>query len=361
VQPVEVVFVLGGLTRGGTELQATALAQALAARGVGVRVIVLEALGDGTIAGVDTIRLNVRRGLWAAPDLIRAALVLRRLLKEAVPCIVHSALARAYILTALVRPRGTRHVTWRRNMGVHLQGHAVLGRFVERFAARRSDLIITNSSAAAGYWSDLLPRGTKIRVVPNSLDDRFFTDEPRPAGEGGSLSLVAVGGLKPVKNLNLIIRAVSELNRRGIKAHLTVVGGGKLRDSLVDQARIEGIRLDLPGPQEDVLPWLLSADAFVHAAVSEGCSNAVLEALATSTPVIAPDIAGMSETVGDGALLYPPGDVGAFADAIAAACADDHQRHELRDKARAVADRHREAEIVNTYQRLYEDEMTCAE
>lgn len=80
-----------------------------------------------------------------------------------------------------------------------------------------------------------------------------------------------------------------------------------------------GDSVRLVGPVDDVPGLLGAVDLFVYSSRSEGCPNAVLEAMAAAVPVIASDIPGVREAVGPDGLpcLVPPGDETALAGRLA--------------------------------------------
>jgi glycosyltransferase involved in cell wall biosynthesis len=72
------------------------------------------------------------------------------------------------------------------------------------------------------------------------------------------------------------------------------------------------------GYVENIAPLLAAADVLVHASHREGVPRALMEAGAMGTPIVASDIAGCREVVrnGESALLFPPRDAVALADAL---------------------------------------------
>jgi L-malate glycosyltransferase len=76
--------------------------------------------------------------------------------------------------------------------------------------------------------------------------------------------------------------------------------------------------------QTDLRQHLTEADIFVLPSRSEGFSNAIIEAMASSLPVVATDVGGNSEAVADGAsgFIAPPNDAEALADAVISLLSD---------------------------------------
>jgi glycosyltransferase involved in cell wall biosynthesis len=94
-------------------------------------------------------------------------------------------------------------------------------------------------------------------------------------------------------------------------------------------------RGQLPAPA--VVERLQAADVFLLASVSEGISNALLEAMACGLPVVTTDIPGMDEAVTDGmeGFIVPPRDARAMAAALEQLGQDDAARRRMGEAGRA--------------------------
>jgi glycosyltransferase involved in cell wall biosynthesis len=79
------------------------------------------------------------------------------------------------------------------------------------------------------------------------------------------------------------------------------------------------------------------AAAFLDTSLYEGFGYQVLEAMASGTPVVASDTTSIPEVVGDAALLCPPRDADAFADALRRVLDDGELAARLRAKGLARA------------------------
>ncbi len=120
-----------------------------------------------------------------------------------------------------------------------------------------------------------------------------------------------------------------EIAARIPELRLTIAGAPMPGD---DPAYVEGLnrraaapdlagRVSLPGAV-DARRALAGAHLLLHCADAEPFGMALLEALASGRPVVAPAAAGPLEIVGDRRALYPPGDAAAGADAVRAILAD---------------------------------------
>jgi glycosyltransferase involved in cell wall biosynthesis len=339
------------------------LVTGLADRGLNVALVVVEGEMPVEVPGVSTICLGARRGLRGPLSLVRASVRLRRYLRQTRPRVVHSALARGYVVaaTAVARGAGPRIVSWRRNEGVHLQGRGRWATAVERWAARRADVLLANSEAVLTYWQSVVGGSVDIRVVPNAIDDRFFANaEVAATTSPGPAILISVGALKPVKAHETIVAACGLLRGRGMDVEVVLVGDGPRRGVLVAQSQALGVPLRITGVVDDVLPWLRGATVYVHSSTSEGVSNAIMEAMAAGLPLVVPEIAGMEDVVGETAVRYPVGSVVELADAIGALLDKPDVRQALGQAARARMSTWRAASVIDQYVAIYGVEDLCA-
>lgn len=69
-------------------------------------------------------------------------------------------------------------------------------------------------------------------------------------------------------------------------------------------------------PHEEAMGWVKAADVFALNSTYEGLSHALIEALSLGTPVVATNVGGNPEVVGDAGLLIPPKDDEALHEAL---------------------------------------------
>ena len=144
-----------------------------------------------------------------------------------------------------------------------------------------------------------------------------------PRMPGDRFHVVTVARLETVKGINYLIEAVSELvHRRGASQILLwIIGDGPLRDQLQTQVKDSALEnhVRFEGFQPNPLPYVRNAQLHCLPSLFEGMPNALAEAMACGTPVLASDCpSGPREMLCDGRLgrLVPPADSRALADAI---------------------------------------------
>lgn len=147
--------------------------------------------------------------------------------------------------------------------------------------------------------------------------------------------ILYVGTLEPRKNVATLVRAYSSLPRSLPEARLVIAGargwGFDEIDSEVDRLGLAS-RVLFPGylPREELPLWFGASRVFAYPSEYEGFGMPVLEALACGATVVCSDSSSMPEAAGGAALLVPPGDAEALAQALVKACLDETFRAEHR-------------------------------
>lgn len=136
--------------------------------------------------------------------------------------------------------------------------------------------------------------------------------------------LVAAGRLHRQKGFDLLIEAVARLTQRGVgPVHVRILGDGPEAASLQTLIQRRGLtqHVTLAGFRSNPLPYYRQADLFCLPSRYEGLPNALAEAIACRTPVVAADCpSGPRELLAGGQYgrLVPPDDVTALQAAIEA-------------------------------------------
>jgi alpha-1,3-rhamnosyl/mannosyltransferase len=181
---------------------------------------------------------------------------------------------------------------------------------VPRVVAAADRLIAVSEHTRRELGALLDADDTKIRVVPNAVEDVFTPDGPRGQGD----YVLAVGTLEPRKNLARIAEAVDgELRVVGARGW----GGGE------PPADVNW----LGDVSDDELASLYrGARCLVYASLYEGFGIPVAEALACGCPIVTSHGSPMAEIAGEDATYVDPTDVESIRDAISRAFAPTPRR-----------------------------------
>ncbi|WP_445004262.1 glycosyltransferase [Halomonas mongoliensis] len=156
---------------------------------------------------------------------------------------------------------------------------------------------------------------------PVSMDEFDDTDPPAWLDElpANAPLICGVGRLVPVKGFDLLLDAFARVADE--RVHLVILGQGPMRDTLLARAQELGVaeRFHLPGFVAQPRTVLARAELFVSSSHAEGFPNALMDALASGTPIVATACPGATCTILDGGRLgslVPPADSLSLARAI---------------------------------------------
>jgi Glycosyltransferase len=146
-----------------------------------------------------------------------------------------------------------------------------------------------------------------------------FEDKKKLLGlKQNDFLIISVGEMDKNKNQIAIMKAMIKLNNPNI--YYAIIGQGILEKKLRKYALKKHISSNVffPGFQSDTYSWYQSADLFILPSYREGLPSALMEAMASSLPVIASDIRGVRDLIDpQGGALVSPNDPSKFANAIA--------------------------------------------
>lgn len=188
----------------------------------------------------------------------------------------------------------------------------------------------------------LLDDSVQVRTVPN-LRPLPESAGPDTGANDGALRLAYVGRLKESKGIDDLLAAYERASDAGADVVLNIYGhflpDDPYEDNFLDRcSRLPGARFHGKLPNEDVIPTLQDADAFVFPTVydGEGFPGALVEAFAAGCPVLATDWNFNADIVTDGVdgRLFSPHDVAALSSHIRELAADPALLSELQDGAR---------------------------
>jgi glycosyltransferase involved in cell wall biosynthesis len=181
----------------------------------------------------------------------------------------------------------------------------------------------------------------QLFVVRNGLNLQMF--ESVPANVSSQAVILGIGSLLPVKRWDRLIKAAAALKRCGLDCVVQIAGSGPLQRSLEVQAEGLGVRerVEFLGYVDDI-PALLARSTFVvHTSDVEGCSNAVMEAMASRRAVVATDAGDTCSIVQEGqtGFVVSRGDDAALFDRIARLIRDRQLCRRMGDAGRIKAER----------------------
>ena len=208
----------------------------------------------------------------------------------------------------------------------------------------------------------------RLELLPNGAPLADFHPVNAAAANAARLSLAippdvavigAIGRLDKQKGLTYLLKAIPLLRVRGFEPWLLLIGDGALEQDLRREARALGIadRVVFAGFTKDTRAWQTLLDVQVFPSLWEGTPLTLLEAMAMARPIVATYVDGLGEVLEHDvtALLVPPKDPAALADALATLLAEPERAKVLAVKAREVGQAYDIQNAVDRMQEIYDE------
>ncbi|MHA4871535.1 glycosyltransferase [Duganella sp. PWIR1] len=192
----------------------------------------------------------------------------------------------------------------------------------------------------AAYQPYILP-STRLAVIPNGVDVELF--KPSPAARlmarqrlqlpQQALVMGAVARLSAQKRPELLLEMFANLRQRFRDLHLVLAGSGPLEGALRAQAARLGVLpwVTFTGFVDTIHELLQALDLHVLMSRNEGFGIATIEAMACGIAVVATDVPGSADILGDSAagLLVPADDLAEATEMVAELLADPARRGQM--------------------------------
>lgn len=234
--------------------------------------------------------------------------------------------------------------------GTDVNGMRPYDRVAMWIVSRLADRFVTVSDELRRKVERILPVQHKTIVIPNGVDVAFWGGN----GTGERLHreeaplIVHVGSLRHVKGQDVLLEAFARVRLAIPNGRLVLVGDEIAREHrflemLRQQARSLGVHdaVRFTGWLKpfEVRALLGQASVFAFPSRSEGMPLALIEAMSAGVPVVASDVGGIKEVMGNSGagLLVPPEDARALANALLALLNDPVRRMQAGAQARKRA------------------------
>jgi glycosyltransferase involved in cell wall biosynthesis len=225
---------------------------------------------------------------------------------------------------------------------------------VWRMLARLAPVIVVGPELARHY--SRAPALLEITVSLISEHDIEAGERAANRSYAGELQLLSVGRIDREKNPLLLAEILARLRQRDARWRLVVCGEGPMTASLVRRIAELGLteHAELRGYvpiHGGLLDLYRSSHVFLHVSLTEGMPQVLTEAFASGVPVVATAVGGVADAAGDAALLVPPEEANAPADAVQQLALDAELRNRLIGAGLARVRGHtREAEVARVAQ-----------
>ncbi|MDQ3681402.1 MAG: glycosyltransferase family 4 protein [Actinomycetota bacterium] len=215
---------------------------------------------------------------------------------------------------------------------------------VSRPVTRDLAAAILVSETQRPWFSDLLPP-ERVAVVPHGVDCQFF--QPPPA-RGAERTCLVVGS--KYRDFDTLEKAIDVVHGRDPSMRFVAIGTDVNTERPLTHGRVQfmsgvddaGLRRAYQEASVVVFPLRFAT-----------ANNALLEAMACGAPIVASDVGGVSEYLGDGGRLCPPFDPESLAEAIVETVDAPAAAARLGESARERALRYDFPHVAGLHRQVY--------
>src|SRR5437667_1172449 len=264
----------------------------------------------------------------------------------------------ACLASQMLGPSAPRIVTTLHGTDTTLLGQDPDYRMAIEHALVHSDAVTAGSRSLRNQAQEIFRFKRPIKGIPN-----FFTTNKlkrsreevrRDLGLTDEFLVLHMSSLRSVKRIDLLLKTITKVKSRE-RVRLFILAGGPFDpyEPLLDQLGIRDVVIVRQNTAV-VDEYLQAADAGLYTSEYESFGLSILETMFYGKPVVAFNVRGIPEVIGDSGPLYP------FADVTAASAALDrfiefpNLARELGERGRTRALKHFSADrILPSYEALY--------
>lgn len=249
---------------------------------------------------------------------------------------------------------------------------------VERFLARCATdgiIVISPRQREEILNTYRIGRAGQYHIIPLGLDLSAYERLGEKRGQLRELFhlpatatvIGIVGRLTAIKNHRRFLAVAARLREQHPdlcarhNLRFAIIGDGELRQQLETEARALGLQPDLffTGNLDDQLAYLPDLAILALTSDNEGTPLTIIEAMACGIPVVAGNVGGVADLLGDNerGLLVPHADIDAFADALARLLAQPDTAKSLAARGQAfVREHYTVARLLRDIDTLYQNQ-----
>lgn len=321
------LHVITSMLTGGAERLVTELLPRFTAAGLDCGLAVFDATPTPFLERIQDAGIKVCPLGYGRPSVYNPAQIgrLRELFRQARTVHTHNTTPQ-FFGAAAWRKGGPKMVTTEHNTD-NRRRHIPMSGHIDRMMYSRYDAIACCSKPVMDALREHLgtiPDRQQLVTIENGIDLTPYLAIPDKK-PGETVEILMVSAFRPQKDHLTALRALAMLPDR---FRLTLAGDGELRGQVSRETGRLGLtgRVTFTGNVADVPALYRDADIALLCTHHEGMSLSIIEAMASGLPLVASDVEGVRENVGDGAILVPGADPGALADAILALDNSDELR-----------------------------------
>jgi glycosyltransferase involved in cell wall biosynthesis len=303
------IHIITTISRGGAENHLLELAAQQARNGIEVYVIPLK--GDlGLLKSFRASGIEVIDSICNEP-FFQQIFMVKRVLKELNPTIVHAHLPRAELLVNAIRYNSKLVISRHNTENFHPKWPRLISVSLSRVATSRADRVIMISNAVKNELERRreISKSAKISVVYYGIKKENFVtisasaeieEKIKKLKATNTFVILTVARLAPQKDIPTLLRAFQLFKKKFPNTVLLVAGEGSDEHNLRELSVILGLEdsVDWLGKIENPVALMRKTDVFVLTSLYEGFGLVLLEAMIAETPIIAANNSAIPEVLG---------------------------------------------------------------
>jgi glycosyltransferase involved in cell wall biosynthesis len=233
-----------------------------------------------------------------------------------------------------------------------------------RLVYLHADRVLSVSEFNRQWQKEFGATPSRTQVISNGVDPSLFPELPKKAQ--AEPTIVWIGRIDPLKDLETLIHAFRRVSRRIDNVKLKLFGPVPKGNetyfmSLVHL--IESLSLDsqisFEGPVQPANLAYQQADVVALSSVSEGFPYTLIEAMMSARAVVATQVGGVEEVVGDAGLLVPAQQAEPFAEALISLLTNAKLRFDYAQRGRRRALSYFTLDkVTRAYDKVYQELMS---
>ena len=350
----KIVFLVGGMGRGGAERVISILSNYYVEKGWKVDICMLlhntvEYELNEEINVIDMSYENMRFPI----NRIKMLLKLRKYIKKEAGNIIVPFLAKMnviFMFATLGLDLTNKRIVTSERIDPYCSGYSPVLRFFVNKSFEKADCIVFQTERAQGFYSENIK--SKSVIIGNPVALKVLRKK------SDKHIIITAGRLVPQKNQKMLIKAFSNIASKYSDYVLHIYGKGKLYDEfkkLITDLRMED-RIFLKGVSSIYQEKLSEAEIFVLPSNFEGLSNALLEALLMGIPSISTDCAGADEVIDNyqNGIIIPVGNEVELEKQLEKLIRDKQLQKKLSENSKKLSQRYSLEKVINKWTEVFE-------
>lgn len=244
----------------------------------------------------------------------------------------------------------------------------ILYKFIIQRILHDAIAIITVSNQYVNISQYLTKYREKIWCIPNGINlEEFYPigniEEMKTKIDiDGKKIILFLGSLYPIKGPDILLNAIPDVIKHNNNVIFVIAGDGNKQFyvNLANELNVSKyVRFTGYLNNNEKLNYLKISDVFVLPSRMESFGIVNLEAMASSLPVIATNVGGVSDLIQDkiNGLLIPPNDHITLSNSIVELLKNDRMRNELGQMGKKISKNYSWKEIARQTEKLYRESI----